>query len=178
MKKFVVSLVLVLSSSLSNANGFYGGIAYSLLESDITVMGTSFESEPSAFKLVGGASINKNFAIESVIGVGVKDDDIGPFDAEFELHHVFGLYGVGIFPANDTLSLYGKVGVVSLEFEDVGGDKASGSGVGFGVGTEIKFTQHVSGALEYNLYPDVEYDDFDEIEVETKSIDFRFNFRF
>jgi len=177
MKKFVVSLVLVLSSSLSNAKDLYGGIAYSLLESDITLMGVSFESEPSAFKFIGGTSLNKNFAIEAVVGVGAKDDDIGPFDAEFELNQLLGLYGVGIYPANDTLSLYGKVGVVGLEYEDMDGDKASGSGVGFGVGTEIKFTQHLSGALEYNIYPDAEYDDFDDVDVETKSIDFRFNFR-
>lgn len=178
MKKYIVSLVLIMSSALAQANGGYLGISYSKLDSDVTNGGVSFESEPEALKVTGGGFINENVALEASLAFGIKDDDVGPFEAEFELKNMFSLYGLAVYPANEKLSVYAKFGFAGLSFEDIDSEEASGTGLSYGFGTEFKFTETVGLALEYIVYPDAEFDNFSNVEVETKSIDFRLNFHF
>jgi len=178
MKKVIAVSVLGLASGLVSAKDFYGSVAYSMLDSELSAAGSSLDSEPTALNLIGGVSISKNLSVEGVLGLGLSDDDIGSFDAEFELDSLFGVYAVGIIPVSDKFNLYGKLGLVSIEFDDVDSDKSDGVGISYGIGAEARISEQFGAAVEYKVYPDAEYSDNIGIDVETTAIDVRFNFYF
>ena len=177
MKKLIIGSILISLSSVAAAQNFYGGIAYSMLDSDLSFGSASGSSEPTALNIIGGSSITENFSVEGLLGFGISDDNVGPLDAQFELSNLIGVFAVGTLPVADGFNVYGKIGFADLEFEDVDTDKASGDGLAYGFGAKMKISDALTGALEYVVYPDAEYDDV-EIDIETSAIDLRLNFNF
>ena len=79
----------------------------------------------------------------------------------------------------DNLNLYGKFGVVNIEFEGVNSEKYDGSGISYGLGAEARINEKCGVALEYVVYPDAEYSESDsDSDVETTTINLRFNVYF
>ncbi|MBV1880703.1 MAG: porin family protein [Pseudomonadales bacterium] len=177
MKRLVAASLLCVSSGLVSAEDFYGSVAHSMADTEFSFDGTSLDSKPTALNLIGGVTISENMSLEGVLGFGLSDDDVGPVDLQFELKQLIGVYGVGILPVTDTFNLYGKLGLVSIEFDDVDSDKADGSGVSYAIGAEIRINEQFGVAMEYGVYPDAEYEDF-EVDIETTTLDLRANMYF
>ena len=177
MKKLIATSVLCLSTGFVSANEPYASVAYSMLDSEFSFQGESFDSEPTAINIIGGVSINESFALEALVGLGLSDDDIDSFDAEFELDSLYGIYAVGALPVSDNFNLYAKFGVVNINFEDVDSDKYDGSGISYGLGAEARINEKFGAALEYVIYPDAELSRYD-VDVETAAINLRFNVYF
>lgn len=180
MKKLIAISILCATSTFALAEtNLYGGISYSMLDAELSGNGESEDTSPTALNFFGGATFNKNAAVELVLGKGLSDDDVGPssYDLQFELDQFIAVYGVGILPVSEQLDLYGKVGLASVEYTDSDSDDSSGSGISYGVGGEFKFTQQIGASLEYVFYPDAEYDDY-EVDIETNAINLRLNVHF
>ncbi|PCJ44687.1 MAG: hypothetical protein COA99_06590 [Moraxellaceae bacterium] len=174
MKKLIAASILCLSSGAVSAQGFYAGVAYSMLDSELSDYEQAHDSEPTAFNVIGGISISSNFSVEFVLGKGLSDDDVGPFDTRFELDQLIGAYGVGIVPVSDRFNFFGKLGIASIEFKDRNSDKSDGNGISYGIGAEVRFTEQFGASLEYVVYPDAEYDDYD-VDIETTALNVRLN---
>lgn len=178
MKKLIAASILCATTTFTLAEtNFYGGLAYSMLDAELSSQGESEDSSPTAFNFFGGALLNKNASVELVLGKGMSDDNVGPLDWEFELDQFIGVYAVGILPVSEQVDFYGKLGLASVEYTDAASDDSSGSGLSYGLGGELKFTQQIGASLEYVFYPDAEYDDY-EIDIETNAINLRLNVHF
>lgn len=176
MKKIIAASVLCLSSGLVSAENYYASVAYSMLDAELSSGGSSADSEPTAFNFFGGVSVSENFAVEGVIGFGLSDDGVGSFSgAEFELDSLFGLYGVGILPVTEEFNVYAKLGLATIKFNDVDSDKSDGTGLSYGLGAEVKLNEKFGAAIEYIAYPDAEYSDGYDIDVEASAIALRLN---
>lgn len=152
----VASALTVTSSAVFAADeGFYlgGGLGQSRTTNSTTNVSTTGTS----FKLIGGYSLNKNFAVEaeyvdlgtfaSVTGADVKGTALG-------------VSAVGTLPLGDTFSLYGKVGVASVSTTTtaqpgwillVSGNQSK-TGVSAGFGGEFNVAPNAAIRLSFDSY--------------------------
>ncbi len=160
MKNILLVIALVFSySSISFAaseGDTYGGLQYALVTYDEDGFD---EAEPTA--LVGryGQFVNDSVSIEGRIGFGLSDDsvDVGAFDIDIEVNHLFGIYGVFHANSNSDTSVYGVLGFTQGELEGSAmGISVSedDSGLSYGFGVNIK-----SFNIEYMSY--IDEDDYD-----------------
>ena len=114
----------------------------------------------SALVIRGGYFFNKYFSLEGRLGFGIGDDTQNVFgiDINLELDNMYGIYGVGHIPLNQTVDLYGVIGFTNAEAsaEAVGipGATASGdeSDLSFGIGADFLVSKNISLNLEYMAY--------------------------
>ena len=118
MKKLLVglcavsALVGVSGFACAADEGFYAGAGMGQSATTISSAATGVSSTftATAFNVMAGYSVNKNFAVEA----GYVD--MGKFvgaNADIALAG-FGVSAVGSAPLSDSFSLYGKVGVASI----------------------------------------------------------------
>ena len=135
----VVALLVGYSSSLwaAGQGEKYGGLQYALVTYDEEGLD---DVEPTA--LVGklGVFVNDNVAIEGRIGFGLQDDtvDIGPFEVDFEVDSLLGIYGVLYSSMESDTAFYGVLGYTQGELEGSAfgvtvSEDESGLSYGFGV---------------------------------------------
>ena len=131
-----------------------------------------------------GYQINPYFAVEGRAGIGVGDDDDDdsivvdvsgtptPFSAsvDAEIESYFGVFGRVGMPAGEVFYPYIQVGYGSLKLDSAGAD-GTDEDFAYGIGANFKFTETMSGNLEYMNY----YDDDDE-EISGFSLGLRFDF--
>lgn len=173
MKKIVVVIAFLFSATI-HAEGWYAGLAYSKVEAELNFGGGDAreEREPGGINIIAGHRFNKSFAIETVVGKGVIDDDVVSTGFDFELKSIVGISAVGIFPPiAETFNIYGKLGFAQLKYDDSDGDASGGSGIMFGIGAAFDITEEIVFTFEYIEYPNGEYDDFFiDIEANTLNI--------
>ena len=169
MKKIVVTGLLYLCSTMAQAENWYAGAAYSQLDTELNAGGFALETSPSAINLTVGRTFNKNFALEGLLGFGLNDDGVESANFDFELKSVVGASAVGILPLSDSLSLYGKLGLANVQYDDSDGDAADAKGAIYGAGIKVNFSENIGMNVEYAQYPEGEYKDFD-IDVETSTL--------
>ena len=157
--------VLVYSPAQAAKTGdSYFGVQYALTEVDLNVSGLD-EFEPTALGVRVGHFVNNNVAIEGRLGIGLQDDDqtVGPFDVEFDIDRIFGIYAVFQTSGSDSADFYGIVGFSDAEGElSVNGvsDSDSESGLSYGFGLNVGGFN-----AEYMIYLDE-----DDIEVSAFSL--------
>lgn len=169
MKKIVFGSVFVLAANVSTADGFYAGVDYSMLDTDLKGYGFNLGTEPTALNFKIGKEFSRYFAAEALLGLGLSDDEVKNADFDFELESVLGIAAVGMIPLNETFKFYGKLGLAQVNYDDSDGDKSDGSGLLYGVGCAVNFNPKFGANIEYVQYPDGEYDDY-EVDVETSVI--------
>lgn len=183
MKKQLLGLLSAsLLSSGAFAQGGYFGADFSFISAELstdTFVGTrTWDADPTALRVRGGAELNENFAIEGVLGLGLQDDELSGTDSEVGLDTLIGVNAVAIVPLDRTFSLLGKIGFAAVEFEDEAGDTIDDTGVSFGFGAKINFDRRGSGmVIEYTILPDIEDDDT-SLEVESEMISIGAQFAF
>ena len=177
MKKTVVIATLLSLSTVTYAEGWYLGLAYSSLEAELESGGIKRDSNPDGINLMPGYKFSKNFAVEGLLGTGISDDRVENESFDFELKSVLGVSAVGILPLSKHFDLYGKVGFAQVEYDDSDGDSADASGAMFGIGAAFNVTERFGFNLEYVQYPDGEYDDFNiDIEANALNLGVYYNF--
>lgn len=151
MKKLVtLALLTSLSASVFAAESFYvgGGVG----SANIDVEDTSFDESDVGFKLFGGVNINDNFAVE-----GGYYDFGSPEQSGVEYQgDALGLFAVGILPLNPSVSLFGKAGVLSWDYENKGKDVSnddSGNDFAWGLGVDFKAVDNLRVRAEYEFAP-------------------------
>ena len=168
-KKLIAGLVLILNANIVLADNYIG---MSVGKSDVDVSGYD---DPTAFKVFGGLRA-KNFGIEGAY------HNLGDFKASSIFGDVkvavkgFEVSGVAFLPLNETVELFGKVGIFSYDYK--------GSISSFALSTSDSGTELTYGAgAQFNVVKDfairAEYQKFTKItdsDVSTISIGAAYNF--
>lgn len=167
--KTILGTAALICSSIASAQDAYIKGSVSFFDTELSASGfSSFDTKPNALDLRVGSTINQNVAVEGLIMIGIGDDEIGPFSSTFEVQNAIGFNAILSQPLNEQLSIYGKFGLVMINYEDSDSDSAEASGASFGFGASFKASEQVSIFGEYTVQPDGEYDDF-PIDVESST---------
>jgi OOP family OmpA-OmpF porin len=116
--------------------------------------------EDTTFKLYGGYQINRHFAAE--VGYGMLYDKGGSEGTALEL------VAVGIFPITNQFSVYGKLGLASVE-QDFPGGSDDGTELTYGFGVQFDFTPKIGVRGQWQRY-----DTDREVDVLSVGVVFRF----
>lgn len=139
-------------------SGGYAGVGlggtYTNIKNTSTGQSDSYSS--SAFNLLGGYQFNKNFAVE------VEYVDLGKFKgAIVDIAGTgLGISGVGVVPLPSNFSLFGKIGVTSVNSTATAHPgwvllvpaSESKVGVSFGLGGQYEITPNATLRLSLNSY--------------------------
>jgi hypothetical protein len=99
---------------------------------------------PTAIAAVLGKEFSPNIAGEVRLGAGISSD------SNVEVAHYLGVYGKGILPLSNAVSLYGLLGVTSskLNFSG-GGGSVSDSGLSYGLGADFGIGKGTTLGVEW-----------------------------
>ena len=159
MKKMKIGIIagalLVSTNLLAASEGDqYAGIQYTNLD----LSDSSGDSvSPSAIVGRFGVYINESVSVEGRLGIGAGDDtiDAGPFDIAIELDTLYGVYGVGHMPINESASVYGVIGFTQAEATASAmgfSESFDDSGLSYGIGADIGISDTVALNLEFMQY--------------------------
>ena len=135
--------------------GFYVGGEVGSFEAD--------DESDTAFKILGGYQINRNFAVEGAYGF-LFDKEVQGVNVEVT---AFELVGVASFPIADKFSVFGKLGFAMWEVEasafGLSGSE-DGTDLTFGVGLQYDLTPKLAIRGQWQRY-DIDDDDADLFSV-------------
>jgi OOP family OmpA-OmpF porin len=148
-----LALTAAMAAQADVRPGFYvgAGVGSTTIDDD-GFDDIDFDDSDTGFKLFGGYTFNRNFAIEvSYFDLGEASGSLfDPFfgDIEFDVG-VSGLnaQAVGLLPLTETFSLFGKIGFASYDIDA----EVTVAGVGDGEGSESEsdMTYGVGGAISF-----------------------------
>jgi opacity protein-like surface antigen len=107
---------------------------------------------PTAIGFKLGTQINPNFAVEARLGTGLSDASIDGTGFDLKIDNFVGVYGKGMIPLSDAVSLYGLVGYTygKLTVEGFGlSGSDSDSDFSFGFGGDFSLSQTASIGIEW-----------------------------
>ena len=162
MKKFLPALLVgatVAMAPMASAQGWYVDGGYTFVGIDEG----GVDVDLGGVTVRGGYDFSPNFGVEGEGVLGVADDDFGPLSVD--LDHLVGVYGKGIWPVTETVSLHGRAGLVEGELEVSGGGASaseSDTGFAYGVGGTLAFSERFYARGDYTRYDieDLEADAF------------------
>lgn len=152
MRGRTIAAVMLLSSSMAQANepSFYAGLGIGKV--DVTDDEVGFDGNDTGFKVFGGYALNKHFAIEAAyINLGKPDDEIFGTNVELE-GTAFNAAAVGTIPLNDKFSLYGRAGIIFWDAEAssaFGSSDDSGNDFAYGIGAALNVAPAAKLRLEW-----------------------------
>lgn len=121
-----------------------------------------------ALRLTVGGEITRFFALEGFVGMGYmdvefdSDSDYSDYDYELSLDRLMGVNAVGILPLGRIVELYGKIGYVSLSYEDKYDDEFEEKGVAFGVGAKFNTGSVGAVTVDYYVLPDASVEESED----------------
>lgn len=166
MKQFqVVTACFALlagSEVLAEDSGFYVGAGAGLAHEGFS----GFRGDDTAFKLLGGYSFNKYFAVEAeYVDGGTQKDGVGAVDIAIDSEGFIAAL-IGKWPVNDVFAPYLKVGYAFYDTtaKVTGGTSpfsvsSSDSDLAFGGGLELKLRERfgLRAEIEKIKVPDADY---------------------
>jgi len=178
MKRLIMAfLVLGACTMTAHAGLFLGGSVgdASVNDSDPTF---DFNSSDTGYKLYGGFTFIKFFAVEaSWVDFGSSEDEISAgTDAKIDPTG-WDVYAVGILPIGKHFEIFGKAGIIVWDAEATysgaisGSSDESGSDTAYGAGVAFVFGEHFAVRAEYERF-DIE--DIDQVEMTSIGAEFRF----
>ena len=175
MFRLIILFSIIWGSFLSAAyaaeplqHGFYIGVSAGVSEFDdddlISDIGLSLDDSDTAFGILAGYKINRNFAVEA------RYTDTGSFEVSDCCSSVdidtdiLSIHAVGIIPFANGWSVYGQLGLgrVNLDIGFADGDETVGSA---GLGVSYNTTENLSFAFQADAYVWEDDDGFDEYDV-------------
>jgi OOP family OmpA-OmpF porin len=178
-----VSLALTAGSASAQSrsdSGWYLGatIGQSTVDIEGCGGGVDCDDKDTAWRILGGYQINRNFAVElgfHEFGDASASGPGGRIDFE---SNAFELVGVGRFPLSGNFALYGKAGFYRGETKASGSTiltgpidiKETNTDFTFGFGLQYSFTPQLSIRGEWQRYADVGGGDIDESDVDVMSV--------
>ena len=100
-------------------------------------------ANPTAIAAVLGKEFSPNIAGEVRLGGGLG------YDGNVEVAHYLGVYGKGILPLSNQVSLYGLLGVTSSKLNFRGDGSASDSGLSYGLGADFSLSRVTTIGVEW-----------------------------
>lgn len=148
MKKIAaVALLSALISTPVVAEGMHMYIGANVGSAQIDV--TELDSS-RAFSVLGGYSINSNFAAEvAFVNLGSADNVVS---GAIVKSGALSVSGVGSYPINNMFSLIGKMGVALTTLKATGTDSSSKTGLVFGVGAQYNLNNRIGMRVGYDAY--------------------------
>jgi OmpA-OmpF porin, OOP family len=135
--------------------GFYAGASLGttkINDDGFDAAGIDVDDSDTGFKIFGGYSFNKNFAVElsyfdlGEVSGGISDPFFGSVDFDVGVSG-FNASAVGRLPMSDTFSLFGKLGFASYDVD--GHISVNGFGGGSGSNSETDLSYGVGAALSF-----------------------------
>ena len=186
LKKTTIAALLAASglvvSSASMAQGkpdtgFYVGATLGQSDFDVDCggLGVSCDTKDTAFRVLGGYQINRNFAAEVGYHDFGKVTVSGPGGSADIKANAFELVGLGMFPINPQFSVYGKLGFYRGEAKALG-EKDTNTDLTYGVGVQYNFNRQLGVRGEWQQYKGLGSDDSD-VDVSVLSVGVVFKFQ-
>jgi opacity protein-like surface antigen len=161
------------ASAGQSAEKMYVEADYMHLGMNWTIGGIDFSANPPAMGIKIGTALNDYFAIEGLLGIGIGSDtfaDVKIAGLDGKLNSLYGINALLIYPATDTVKVYGKFGYSRMDVEisgklslpgiNISGSESyAGSGALYGVGVSVDLIKNHSLTVEYLVLPDVNITD-------------------
>lgn len=190
MKNLLLSGAVLFSLAIGSVNASAASLDIQYLMLDTDFEGVSLE--PSALQLKVANPVAPNISIEGVLAFGITDDDISvtipPDTLKFglELANLLGVYAKAHADLGSNSQIYGRIGFTKIEYDITatitsGGSSISGTvsdddtGIAFGFGALFALSPQSGLVVEYNQYPDV---DFEGLNIETTSLSVGYQMNF
>lgn len=149
----IIAMMAAVPATSLAAEGLYVGANLS----QVKYKETGFDDvNPTAISVHIGKSINKNFAIEGRLGVGLSSDNIDILgnDVEIEVDNLVGVYMKGVAPISDTFAIYGLLGFTSGKMSISAptipySATESDSDISLGVGAQFNANEKTNIAVEW-----------------------------
>jgi len=148
------AFALPAAAQMTMSSVYIGGSVGQAEFKDACVGVAGCDDKDTAWRLLGGYQINRNFAAEvgyhhfgkaSAPGVAIKGD-------------AWELVGLGMFPVMNAFSIYGKLGVYRGELEGEGaaaGIKETNTDLTYGLGAQFDISRNLGVRAEWQRYPDM-----------------------
>ena len=136
--------------------------------------GISCDDSDTAYRLLGGYRVNRNFSAELAYTNFGKVNASGFGLTEDIKVNAFELVAVGSFPLAERFSLYGKVGLYRADVEDrtnfgVSADETN-TDLTFGLGGSFQVSRAIAVRVEWQRYSDVGGGDLGTADIDMISI--------
>lgn len=164
MKKGLLSVLVGAMCTLpllAHAEGTYLGVNFGLAENTLKANGVSGDDANTAYKLYGGYTFNKNFALEGgYVKLAKTSEDDGVDSVRFKPTAIY-LAAVGKMPLNEKFELFAKAGITrnsakvninAPTFGLVGNAKENHTNAMVGVGLAYSVTNKASVVFEYENF--------------------------
>lgn len=166
MKKVLIAAMCMLSMSAMAESKPYFGVQYAA----VTYSEPGYEADPTALVLRIGQKVNKNFAFEGRIGMGIGDDTSVIFGVPvaLEVDNFFGIYARGIAPIGESAEVYAVLGYTDGEITASAGGfslSVSDSDTSIGFGIDIMVSKDASVNIEFMNYIDKDGGSLEAISV-------------
>lgn len=122
-----------------------------------------FDETDTGIKFLLGYQASSNVSVEAAYV------DLGTFFGVFS-ESGLALNAVGMLPAGDNLSIFGKIGLFSWEFES-GGFSETGTDIAYGFGLDFTVNKQISLVAEYEVF------DVFDADVSLLSLGLKFYFK-
>lgn len=134
MKKIAIAVLLTAFAAPAFAEGMYVGVTAGQNKYDEPTLP---KQTSTSFGILGGYTLNENFAVEAAYtSLGTLDVASG-FSVKGT---VISLSGVGSFPLSSEFSLFAKLGVAQSKIDVTGQASESKSGATIGFGAQYNVT--------------------------------------
>lgn len=147
MKKIAIAVLLSAVVAPAVAADMYAGVNLGQTKYDFGAGAAKDTS--TAFGILGGYTINENFAAEAAY------TSLGSVDVGFGTTvkgSVISLSGVGSYPFNKEFSLFGKLGVARTNVDITANPSESKTGVTFGLGGQYNVTPAAGIRVGFDRY--------------------------
>jgi len=157
------AMVALPAAAQMNMSAVYigGSIGQSTMDEQCegVTAGVSCDDKDTAWRILGGYQINRNFAAElGYHNLGEAKASAAGVEAKVKMS-VWELVGVGMLPLGNQFSAYGKLGLIYGTAEGTSnvGISADESGMGWtwGLGGQFNVTRNLGLRLEFQQYKDV-----------------------
>jgi len=155
MKKIAIVVLIsafIAAPAVASDTGFYIGAKLGSVNYGYSNVSNNSQA---GFGLLGGYTINENFAVEA------EYDSLGGFDSNNGTikGHSFGFSGVGSLPLSQQFSLFGKLGIASSTLKDtakpgwVGDFTYNNTGLTIGFGGQVNVGKEIGIRAGIDIYP-------------------------
>jgi len=179
MVRRLLLTILVLGVCTATAHaGVFVGASVGDAKLSVDDSGFSFDESDFAYKIYGGFTFIKFFAVEaSYVDLGSPKDTVSPgVDATIDIT-AWDVYGVGILPLGKHIEIFGKAGFVFWDSKTkfsgalTGSGSESDSDTAYGAGINFKLGDHIGIRAEYEVF---DVSDVDTLDMASVGVNIRF----
>ncbi|HEX5311987.1 porin family protein [Aquabacterium sp.] len=164
MKFILISTAVALASVSAHAQqkpNFYVEAGYTFVNYEENIDGDIYKSSPKAIRLIGGAELSKNVALEAMVGFNGGNDSVTANGVNYPTvkFKMDSMYGVFVKPKVElapNFELFGRLGythaTATVSEPDYGSFEASDSDFSYGVGITYRIDPKLSISADYMSY--------------------------